>query len=97
MGTDYTVHHAAVLAAQLPRESRCLRAVDADLAWSDETALLASIQYLLRCIVWQLGGGKGETPKPLQTPRELRESAERLEAMPALMDEVAEILHIDRG
>lgn len=95
MGTDYTVPHAAVLAAQLPRDSRCLRAVDPDLAWSDETALLASIHYLLRCVIWQLGGGKGDMPRPLQTPGEAREMAEQIEAMPSLMEEVADFLHID--
>ena len=95
MGDDFTVAHAAVLASQLPREARCLREIDPNLAWSDETAALASIQYLVRCIVWQLGGGKGDKPQPVRTPAQTASLTESLRESERSMAEVAEALGID--
>lgn len=97
MGHGYSVAHAAVLAAQLPRDARCLRELDANLAWSDETTVLASIHFLLRCVIYQLSGGKGEKPKPIRTPGEQKRLAESLEAAESAMEEVADFLGIRAG
>lgn len=94
MGSDYSVAHAAVLASQLPRSARCLRTIDPDFAWSDETTVLASIHYLLRCVIYQLSGGKGEKPKPIRTPGDQQRLAQSLEAAETAMQEVAEFLGI---
>lgn len=64
-------------------------AMDADLAWSDETLALIHIEYLIRLLMWGLGGGKGEKPKPLQTPSQLQRLKERFEDAESLMQEVA--------
>lgn len=94
MGHGFSVAHACVLASQLPRESRCLSKLNPDLAWSDETAVLLQIEYLIRCLIWSLGGGKGAKPQPVQTPSETADLRTRLEASADLMEEVARELGI---
>lgn len=94
MGHGYTVSHAAVLAAQLPRNSRCMAQIDADLVWSDETAALLRVVYLLEILIWQLGGGKTPKPEPIQTPSQTKHLQERLEDAESTMREVAEIIGI---
>ena len=86
--------HASCLAAQLPRDSRCLAKVNPDMSWSDETAMLTHIEYLLRCLIWSLGGGKGERPKPIESPAERKRLAERFEQAETVMAEVARELGI---
>lgn len=74
MGTDYTVAHAAALAAKMPRESACVREVVPEAAWDDEVYLLAAIEYDLRMLVWQNSkdGAKGRNkPKRPQTPADV--------------------------
>lgn len=74
MGIDYSVTHAAALAANLPRESATVRAVVPEAAWSDETYLLSAIEYDLRVLAWQNSkdGSKGRNrPKRPQTPADV--------------------------
>ena len=69
--TSPQVDRLATLCAQLPRESRIMRAKSPALEWSDETYLLSRCEYLLRCIQWMLSedGAKGTNrPQPMPTP-----------------------------
>lgn len=83
MGHDYTVAHAAALAAHLPRESATVRAERPDAEWDEGTYLLAAIEYDLRYLAWlnSEDGAKGRRrPKPMETPADrarVREKAER--------------------
>lgn len=97
MGHGYSVAHAAVLASQLPRQARCLRKLNPDFIWSDETTVLTSLHFLLRCVIYQLSGCRGEKPAPIRTPRERMRLAESLAAAESAMDEVAEFLGIKVG
>lgn len=97
MGTDYSVAHAAALASQLPRESRCLRQIDPDFGWSDETFALIHLDYLIRLLIYGLAGAKGEVPKPIKTPSEIKHMRESLEAAETEMAEVAAFLGIEVG
>lgn len=95
MGADYSVAHAAVLANQMPRESRVFRALNPDLEWSDEMSVLVRIDYLLQVLLQALTGNKsGFRPTPIQTPSERVHIQEQLNAAEADMDEVARILGI---
>jgi len=82
MGTDYSVAHAAALAAHLPRESACVRAVAPEAAWDDATYLLAAIEYDLRVLAWQNSkdGAKGRNkPRPVQTPADVARVRDKLD------------------
>lgn len=52
MGSDYTVLHAADLAANLPRDSRCGVADDPLNEWTTELCLLALIEHHLHEWNW---------------------------------------------
>lgn len=80
MGRDYTHAHAAVLLSQLPRESRVSRYIDHDAAWSEDTVLLASIDYSLRLLLWsKTKDAKHDRnrPEPAKTPSERKAARER--------------------
>lgn len=95
MGTDFTVAHAAVLASQLPRGSRALRALNPDLEWSDEMGVLVRIDYLLQILLHALGGKKGgDKPKPLETPSERLKKQDKFAHIENEMDEIAKTLGI---
>ena len=82
MGVDYSMAHAAALAANLPRESATVRAVSPEAAWSDATYLLAAIEYDLRVLAWQNSkdGMKGRNrPKPVQTPADVARVRDKLD------------------
>ena len=74
---------AALLARQLPRESRFVRESEPGAAWSDAEWMLHAIEHDLRVLAWQAteDGIKGRRPpKPLPTPTDkarLRGSIER--------------------
>lgn len=67
MGRSFSVGHAAVLAYQLPDNSRCYVAENADLSWSSETWFLRRIDYVLSCLAYAMSKG-GDKPRPLDTP-----------------------------
>ena len=72
MGSGYSYEHAAALVANLPRSSRIAAICNAACEWDDSEYLLYAIEYNLRVISWQLGGG-GNHPKPIATPVEMAE------------------------
>ena len=81
--TTATIERLATLCAQLPRESRLMRATSPALEWSDETYLLARCEYLLRCIQWMLSedGAKGTNrPQPMPTPAQVDADTRAAEA-----------------
>lgn len=56
-----------------------MRAWSPALEWSDETYLLARVEYLLRCVQWMLSedGARGTNrPRPLATPAQAARDAE---------------------
>lgn len=78
---QYPDDYVASLAAQLPAESRCMRALNPSLEWTLDQYLLAAIEYDLRVLAWQnsADGQKGRNaPKPPQTPARRAEIAERI-------------------
>lgn len=92
MGVDYTHAHAAALVAQLPRDARVFVHASADAEWTEQTRILAHIEYSLRLLLWsrtkdaQTGRNK---PKPLPSPGERRKRRERIEgADKAFVDKV---------
>lgn len=92
MGVDYTHAHAAALVAQLPRDARVLVHAVPDAEWTEQTRILAHIEYSLRLLLWsrtkdaQTGRNK---PKPLPSPSERRKRRERIEgADKAFVDKV---------
>ena len=66
-----------VLAKNLPYGAQTWIDAGTDNAWSPETHLLAHATFLLEGANWQRGGGKGKTPKPLETPGEERRKQEK--------------------
>ena len=82
MGCDYSVAHAAACAAHMPRDSACVRAVSPEAAWSDETYLLAAIEYDLRVLAWQNskdGAKNRNKPKRMQTPADVERIKQKAE------------------
>lgn len=80
--TTADICRLAVLAAQLPRDARTLRAFSPALAWSDETYLLARCDYMLRVIAWMFsedGANGTNQPKPISTPAEIAENTAQIE------------------
>lgn len=71
MGTAYSLNHAAVLAAQLPTESRCYKSEHPEAVWTVGDYLLADVAYGLQVLAWQNSkdGAKGiNRPKRPMTP-----------------------------
>ena len=95
MGVDYTMIHAADLAAHLPMESATMRAEAPELEWTMAEYLLASIEYSLRVLRWQNteDGQKGvRHPRPIDTPADFARIARKAEATD--MEYIAEKLGI---
>ena len=65
---DFGALEAADLAANLPRESASMRALDPSAAWGDAEYLLWSIEFSLRVIRYGLAGCEGQPPEPLPRP-----------------------------
>jgi len=64
--------HAADLAANLPIDSRCMRALEPALEWNKQDQLLAEAVNMLRLLVWlqSKDGQKGRNrPKPIKPPK----------------------------
>lgn len=65
MGCDYSVDHAAALAANLPPESRCGIASNPLNAWTPQMCLLALIEHRLNIWNWwHTDDGRAGTNKP---------------------------------
>lgn len=83
MGTAYRYGHAACLAAQLPAESRCARAVDPRAAWTAGEWMLRSIEHGVRVLAWMQtrDGERGRRrPRPVPAPGEREDAARRAAA-----------------
>ena len=81
MGGDYTLAHAAALAAQLPVESRCYKFDHPEAAWTAGDYLLAEIAYGISILAWQntKDGQKGlNRPKRPVTPAQRAEMERKL-------------------
>ena len=98
MGSAYSVAHAAALAANLPRESACVRAVAPEAAWSDEAYLLANIEYGIRVLMWQNsrdGVRDRNRPKRIQTPADVERVRGKVEGTD--LSAIAEALGLGKG
>lgn len=68
MGRDYTVVHAADLAAMLPSNSRTYIAIDPENAWTLEAQLSAAVANAARDLVWLEADAKrrrSNRPRPI--------------------------------
>lgn len=98
MGEAYSVRHAAVLAANLPSDSRCMREISADLEWSPEMHMLSLVEHDLRALIWTVSvvnsskTAKPPFPKRIDPPSKQRQMVERLESTD--IDEINELLGI---
>lgn len=80
MGVDYSYAHAAVLVSQLPSNSRVCKFINPDAEWTEETALLASIDYSLRWLMWSRTKDAQHDrnhPELVKTPSERKAARER--------------------
>ena len=69
MGEEYSHAHAACLATQLPKGSRCRKAEDPHDEWSDEAWALWRIERAVNLLRWSFIKYEGEeTPKPFPYP-----------------------------
>ena len=78
---NLTPRKAQVLAFNLPPGALTWQEMGSDNAWTVTDHLLADAVDALNGANFQRGGGKGEKPKPVPRPAELRELKERRQAM----------------
>ena len=83
IGASFSVHHAAVLAAMLPTESRTIAVAAPHASWSLSDQLLAASTNALNMLVWLEADPKrhlSNKPKPIEPPKRPNEEAVTLEA-----------------
>lgn len=81
-GREYGMLHAAALAAQLPREARCVRLENPETQWGDGLYMLRAAEHTLRVLAWQQtedAAKRRNFPKPLPTPADRARVRRRLE------------------
>lgn len=94
MGHGYSIEHAACLAAQLPRESRTIRAISPAAAWGWTENLLANIEYWLHVLAWtktkdgEKGRNKPQRIDPSDTEEERKRRHERAVRKRAHVDSI---------
>ncbi len=66
MGSSYSLPHAACLAAQLPRSSRCTEKLSVGNGWDDWTIFLSLIEYDIRNLAHSLAEDPPELHPPFQ-------------------------------
>lgn len=71
IGGEIRVLRAADLAAMLPQESRCMRALDPDAIWDTASVVVAMADYRLQQILYSLSGGKAKDGSKLPKPAPL--------------------------
>ena len=81
-----------MLVARLPVESETRTEIDPNRGWSPVEHLLAGIFDVLRVLSWQIGGGKGNQPKPLERPGVERRGATHHGGKPISIAELRAIL-----
>lgn len=82
IGKSLSIRHAAVLAAHLPPDSRCLAAIDPNFGWSKELHMMAKIEHEMRVILWQNSQSKKNKtpfPKPIDPPAKTAKVQKKLE------------------
>lgn len=82
IGKTFSVMHAAVLATQLPTNSRTFAKEWPEMTWSEDTYLLSRLEHLMRIQIWSQSkdAQKGRNfPEPLDTPGKTKRMQERLE------------------
>lgn len=67
--TDLPTLELADLVGALPDGCALWQSIGGPRAWSQETQMLAVIEYDLRILQWQNNQGKGQRPKPPQPPQ----------------------------
>lgn len=96
MGAAFTRLHAAALCAQLPRESRLVRAMDPAAEWGDSEYIAHAMEHTLRVLSWQCGNGrKSDFPKPMPTPEDRARVSRKLERTD--VDRINRILGLTEG
>lgn len=76
MGADYSCAHAACLAAQLPKGSRCKALNDPHDEWSEEMWALWRIEQNIGLLRWGFVNYEGEeAPSPMPYPGQERDKA----------------------
>lgn len=78
---NLTPRKAQVLAIRLPPGALTWQEVGTDAAWSTESHLLAQVVDTLNAANYQRAGGKGEKPKPVPRPNDLKEIQTKRERM----------------
>lgn len=92
MGVDYSIAHAACLAAQLPPGARVWRGTADE--WPTDTYMLDRMEHMLRVLAWQQtedAAKRRNYPKPIETPAsraQLERKVQRSLANRAMVDAV---------
>lgn len=95
IGGNLSVRHAALLAAHLPPESRCLSILNPDFGWSKEMHLMTKMEHEMRVLLWQQSQSKNNRtpfPKPIDPPSKVVRIQRQLEHTD--IDEINERLGI---
>lgn len=95
--TTQVISWLAVLAAQLPNDSRTAIAQHPESAWSTSDYLLRQIDYVLRMTTWALAGGDkcGPKPEPVYSPAETIDHEEAARQAENMASVVAKLLDLD--
>lgn len=93
--TTREIRRAAILAAQLPEESRIVRAI-AGTTWGTSDYLLRNIEHATRIMLWRDSDPKkrGEFPEPIPAPNETRKAESDAERAKKLARLVAEAFNM---
>lgn len=67
MGSAFSLSHGAVLAAQLPKDSRVAISINPDLSWHSQDWFLRRITYDLEMLLYSMSN-KGNKPQPVDEP-----------------------------
>ena len=92
IGDSIRCMRAADLAAMLPRESRCMRALYPDAVWSNEAVVAAMADFRLQQILYSLSGGKAKDGSSLPKPEPLFKPTASKEDEGMTVDEMREFL-----
>lgn len=85
-------YRAAVLLAQLPPQSRLVCEEYPDATWSIEAQLQRLIEFDLRAILYALGDGKCEKPRPIELPSEQKATDKMIDESLKNKEEIDAIL-----
>lgn len=96
LGSSLSVLHAAALCAELPSNSRIIKAINPKAAWDEEKRLLALIEYWVHLNVWAKSkDAKSKRNKPKIIEPKGKEKQKDIAAVSS--EKLDEILHRKRG